>query len=63
MANRATRSRVVSDVAALTGYHRTSVIRLLRGPAQPEGLMAAVGGDRRRILGAQDERSGFGRLS
>ena len=35
MANRATRSQLVSEVVAMTGYHRKSVIRLLRRPERP----------------------------
>ena len=35
MANRAMRSQLVSEVVAMTGYHRKSVIRLLRRPERP----------------------------
>ena len=35
MANRAKRSELVTEVVAMTGYHRKAVIRLLRRPARP----------------------------
>jgi hypothetical protein len=35
MANRAKRSALVTEVVAMTGYHRKAVIRLLRRPERP----------------------------
>lgn len=35
MANRTTRSQLVTEVVAMTGYHRKAVIRLLRRPERP----------------------------